>query len=61
MREEKSRKPKNWDSWSEDKKWGYLRGLANGRVQAAKDISRALKDRYFPDLPKSSTPEHKEA
>jgi hypothetical protein len=31
-------KPIRWDEWSKDRQWGYLRGLAAGRVQAAREI-----------------------
>lgn len=26
-------RPENWDKWNKDKQWGYLRGLAAGRVE----------------------------
>lgn len=32
-------RPENWNDWNKDKQWGYLRGLANGRLETIKHYS----------------------
>lgn len=40
------KKPKEWDTWNKDKQWGYLRGLAYGRVEMIDKIMEYLLERY---------------
>lgn len=35
-------KPIGYDRWNKDRQWGYLRGLANGRVQGKKEVLQRL-------------------
>lgn len=37
-----SMKPETWDTWNKDQQWGYLRGLAMGRLDFAEKLNPAI-------------------